>query len=226
MLERAYRDDNGLPPDVDPSGGGGRTAAPTAGAAAHGPTVVMKPFVVTADRIHDPGLLAVYGLYEHDVGDDGKARELLEAAAKAWVVRPRAYLVLGELRYSEAIAKPLGTRGRLSGEQAAFVLEPLHAALRYPPVPGVYGLIEETWSHCDAKPGAGDIGEIAEGVALFPRFTPLAYRSALLCAQSGYAAEAAEMIDKGLLFATNRDSIEHFERLRSTLPAAPKDGAR
>jgi len=47
----------------------------------------MKPFVVSASRLHDPELLAVYGLYEHDTGDDGKAREFLEAAAKAGAVR-------------------------------------------------------------------------------------------------------------------------------------------
>jgi hypothetical protein len=226
MLERAYREDNGLPPDVDPSRGGGTSAAPPSGGSARGAAVVMKPFVVSADRIHDPGLLAVYGLYEHDVGNDRKARELLEAAAKAGVVRPGAYLVLGELRLEDATAKPLGPGGKLSAEQAAFVLEPLHAAMRGPPVPGVYGLIVETWGHCVAKPGAGDIEEIAEGVARFPRITPLAYRSALLCAQSGYPAEAAKLIDKGLLFATRSDIIEHFERLRSTLPPAPKDGSR
>jgi len=220
MLGRAYRDDNGLPPDVDPAPQGGRTAPP-ARAEARGSTVVMKPFVVTAARIHDPGLLSVYGLYEHDIGDDGKAREFLEAAAMAGVVRPKAYLVLAELRYAEAIGKPAGAEGKLSAQQAASILEPLQTALRYPPVAGVYNLIVQTWFHCEARPSAGDVERIVEGAALFPRHTSLVYRSALVCAQYGHTTRAAGLIDQGLALATQEDDRKHLERLRSMLVALP-----
>jgi hypothetical protein len=52
MLERAYREDNGLPPDVDPARKGDKSPVSPQGTAA-APAIGMKPFVVTADRIHD-----------------------------------------------------------------------------------------------------------------------------------------------------------------------------
>ena len=216
MLERAYREDNGLPSDVDPSPEGERSAGPSPGAA-YGPAVAMKPFVVSATRIHDPGLQAVYGLYEHDVGDDRKAREFLEAAVKAGVARPRAYLVLAEIRYAEAAARPAGSGGRLSAPQAASVIELLQASPKNPPVLEACGLMAETWAHCEAKPAAGDVGRIVEGVALFPRSVGLAYHSAIACARGGYATQASGLIDEGLRFATEKRDRERFERLRSTL---------
>jgi hypothetical protein len=216
ILERAYREDNGLPPDVDPSNGGAHsTGLP------HdrilGTAVVMKPFVVSAQRIHDPGLLAVYGLYEHDIGNDVLARELLEAAVKSKVVRPRAYVALAELRYSEAADKPSGSGGKLSAEQAASVLEPLKAILRSAPTPDVYDMIVSTWTNCEARPAEGDIDDIVNGVALFPRDTDLAYNSALLCSQCGYVAQASELIEKGLVFTTHEMNKEYFEQLRASL---------
>lgn len=222
VLERAYREDNGLPPDVDPSSGGERSTNSFQNAG-YGAAVAMKPFVVTATRIHDPGLLAVYGLYEHDIGDDAKAREFLEAAVKAGAARPRAYLVLAELRYADAIARPLGSKGKLSAQQAASIIEPLQTASQYPPVFDIFRLIVDTWAHCEARPADRDVERIVEGVALFPRNTPLAFRSALVCAQNGYVSQAAALIDKGLLFASDESNRKHFEYLRSelALPASP-----
>jgi len=218
MLQRAYRDDNGLPPDVDPAPQGGRTAQPLPKDAL-GPAVVMKPFVVAAARIHDPGLLSVYGLYEHDTGNDDKAREFLEAAVTAGVVRPKAHLVLAELRYAEAIGKPSGSEGKLSAQQAASILAPLQTALQYAPVSGGYHLLALTWAHCEAKPADRDVEKMVEGVALFPRNTRLAFLSALVCARSGYAAQAVVLIDTGLVSATNENDRDNFRRLRSTLVA-------
>jgi hypothetical protein len=222
MLLRAYRDDNGLPPDVDPGREGGRSASssPNSG---YGSAVVMKPFVVAASHIHDPLLLAVYGLYEHDMGNDGKAREFLEAAVRAEAVRPRAYYLLAELRYRDAIAIPLGSQGRFSAQQAASILEPLQNSLRYPPESDVYRLIVETWIHCDARPSDRDIEGIVEGAALFPRNTGLTYRSAAVCAQEGYSAQAAGLIDRGLVLAMDESTRDYFMRLRSTL-AEPRPG--
>lgn len=216
MLERAYRMDNGLPPDVDQSPGGEQFHDPLQNAA-YGPPVAMKPFVVSAARIHDPGLLAVYGLYERDIGDDAKARELLEAAMKAKAGRPKAYLVLAELRYAEAIARPQGPGGKLSAAQAASVLEPLRRAMEYPPSFDDYRLLVETWAHCGAKPSGDDVARIASGVALFPRSTDLAYLSALVCAQGAYATQAAELINTGLLFAASERDRKRFDLLRAEM---------
>jgi hypothetical protein len=213
MLERAYREDNGLPPDVNPAPMGARSAEP-AQTAALGQAVAMKPFVVAADRIHDPSLLAVYGLYEHDIGDDDKAREFLEAAAVAGAIRPKACLVLATLRYAEAIAKPAGSKGKLSAHQATAVLEPLRTALRHSAVPDIYTLMVKTWNHCEAKPSDQELETIIEGVSLFPRFTALSYGSAVVCAHRGVTARAIELIDKALVFAMNESDRDHLKRLR------------
>jgi hypothetical protein len=219
MLERAYREDNGLPPDASPMPQRERPANPSQNAVS-GSVVVMKPFVVTATHIHDQGLLAVYGMYERDAGNDDKAREFLEAAVKAGVVRPRAYFALATLRYAEAAAKPLGAKGRLSAEQAALILEPLQGALGSPPASDAYGLFVQTLERCESHVGNREIEKLVEGVALFPRYTALAYHSALVCAQSGFIARANAMTDSGLEFATDKSSRHDFERLRSILGTA------
>jgi len=220
MLERAYRDDNGLPPDVQPETGGTRPAArPQDGS--FGAPVSMKPFVVAADRIHDPRLLAVYGLFEHDTGNDPKAREFLESAVKQGAMRPRAYVVLAELRYAAAITHPLGADGTISAEQAASVLEPLQSVYQHPTLPEVFELLAETLNHCGAKPGNREVAMLVEGVARFPRDTDLAYNSAALCARGGYNAEAGQLIDKGLVFAARESTRDYFEQLRpKTSPQA------
>lgn len=225
MLERAYRMDNGLPPDADPAAGGGRSASPPPNAAV-GPAVVMRPFVVTAARIHDPGLLSVYGLYEHDIGEDAKAREWLEAAAGAGAGRPRAYLVLARLRLAEAQAHPRGIGGRLSAWQAASVASLLGAPPGRPPSAEASTLAVDAWSRCEAYPSENDIARVVEGVARFPRGTELAYRAALLCARGGYPVQACELAAKGLVFAVGAGDRARLERLleprASSAGPAPK----
>jgi hypothetical protein len=222
MLERAYRDDNGLPPDVDRPGGGGpfSTSARTTEA---GPVVAMRPFVVVANRVHDPRLQAVYGLYEHDIGDDGKAREFLEAAVKAGVVRPNADVALAEIRYAGATDKPEGSAGKISAAQAAPILKLLNAAAQAAPTADTCKKIVEVWMNGEVKPTPADVELLVAGVAMFPRDADLAYGSAQVCARFGYTAEASAVIDKGLAFTTHEINRDYFEQLRSTLriPPAP-----
>jgi len=222
LLERAYRSDNGLPPDVDPNQGRAPSTAKPQGFDA-GLVTVMKPFVVSAEHIRDPRLLAVYGLYEHDIGDEAKARELLEAAVKANVVRPRAYAVLALLRSAEAVADPSGAEGKLSAQQAESIIGLLQAVAPHSSTPEAASQIVEVWNNCDTKPSAGDIARILDDVAPFPRDTDLAYNAALLCAQTGYPREAEKLIDAGLVFTTHQLNRDYFEQLRSTLgPQAAK----
>lgn len=222
MLERAYREDNGLPPDVDPSRRGAVNALPPQNAGLGSP-VVMKPFIVAANRIHDPGLLAVYGLYEHDIGEDDKARELLEAALRTGVVRPRANFALAELRYAQAIAKPEGADAELSAQQAASILGPLRAPLQSAPTSDVFRLVVKTWANCEGKPSEGDVAAVVKGVESFPRDAELAYNSALLCSRSGYAAQADKLIDLGLVFATREVNRDYFEQLRPAQGGPPPE---
>ena len=219
MLRRAYQMDNGLPPDADSAPQTGRMTQPTPSIAQER-VVVLKPFVVAAARIHDPDLLATFGLYEHDAGRDVQAREFLEKAAKTGAARPNAYVVLAQLRYAEAIAKPAGSGGKLSEQQAAFVLSPLRVALHSSSASGTYELLVETWAHCEAMPSDPDMGKITDGVSQFPRNAVLAFKSARLCAHTGDATRATELIDKGLVFVTDERTKAEFERLRSQLAAA------
>jgi hypothetical protein len=122
--------------------------------------------------------------------------------------------VLATLRYAEAIAKPAGSKGKLSAQQAAAVLEPLRTALRHSTVSDIYTLMVKTWNHCEAKPSNQDLQTIIEGVSLFPRFTALSYRSAVVCAQRGDVARAIELVDRALVFAMNENDRDHLKRLR------------
>jgi hypothetical protein len=216
MLTRAYAIDNGLPPDVDPAPLGARKAELTPQKAAE-PIVRMAPFVVTAERIHDPDLLAVFGLYEHDIGDDARARPFLEKAVQDRVARPQAYAVLAQLRFAEAIAGPLGQGGKLSASQAAFILGPARVALRSAATAETCGLIVTTLAHCDARPAAVDIEEIVGGVSRFPENSHLALHAAKLCIQAGSMARAAELIEKSAAWVTDEDTKREFQRLRASL---------
>ena len=216
MLTRAYAIDNGLPPDVDPAPQGARTSQPMPQKDAE-PVVRMAPFVVTAERIHDPGLLAIFGLYEHDIGDDAKARPFLEKAVQAGVIRPKAYVVLALLRYAEAIARPLDQGGKLSAPQAAFILEPARVALKSYATAETWGLIVETLARCEARPSAVDIEKIVGGVSRFPENSHLALQAAQLCVQAGSMTRAAELIDKSLVLVTDEDTRRELQKLRSSL---------
>lgn len=215
VLERALRSGSWPP--------GGRSEVPVA--PPPGDPDSQESVLASADRVSDPELLAVYGLFAHDTGNTGVSREFLEAAMKAKAVRPRAQIVLAQQRYSEAIGKPQGSGGKLSAQQASSVLVPVMAALQKAPSEEAYSLIVETWSRCDTRPGESDVDEIIKGAGLYPRNTDLAYDSALLCSLSGYDAQAAKLIDLGLVFTTHEVNRQHFLELRSNL-AAPQAGDR
>jgi hypothetical protein len=215
VLERAYRDDNGLPPDVNPSHPGKEPRhAPQVHA---GPVVALSPIVITADRIRDPLLLAVYGLYEHQVGATAKARELLEKAVEARTPRPEAFRVLAGLRYDEALARPAGPEGKLDSRQVSSILEPLRVCLERNPGSNAYFLFIDTWEHGAPRPSREDLAIVSEAVRRFPRNPLLVYRAARLSAQAGYAAEARSFLGQGLPFATGTTHAA-FEELSKSLP--------
>lgn len=216
VLERAYRNDNGLPPDVDPYAASqpsaGQPSAPSAGG-----VVAMKPFVVTAAHIHDPRLQAVYGLYEHDIGDDETAREFLQAAVMARVVRPKAYIALAEILRAKAEALPQGSDGKLSPEQSAPILSLLYSAVDRSPTAELCTRIVDLWDECAARPQEQDIARITEDSALFPRDLDLARSSVALCTKAGFPSQARELIDRSVEFATFSFDRDDLEQLRATL---------
>jgi hypothetical protein len=216
VLERAYRDDNGLPPDVAPSHPG--TEPHNAPRPNAGPVVTLSPMVVAANRIRDPLLLAVYGMYEYQLGAEENARELLEKAAKAHAPRPEALRILAGLRYDEAITRPAGSEGKLSVRQVTSILEPLRVCLGQNPGSNAYLLFIDTWEHCDTRPSPDDMALVSDAVRRFPRNALLVYHAARLAARTGYAVEARTFLDRGLPFATDQ-TRKVFVQLRRSLPS-------
>ena len=170
----------------------------------------------------DPALLASLGLQERVMGDDGRARKFLEAAAQAKAVRPRAYLELARLRFAAANAKPDETGGQLSAAQTVAVLTPLFTARSQPPsLPEVYELIGESWSRSIVVPTAEHLAVLDEGVRRFPRDAGLVYANAALKVKAGLTAEATSLVGLGLRLSPAGAMREKFEALQAVLPAAP-----
>jgi len=210
-LLRAYKEDNGLTKHTDPASSDQPTPTPMV------PDSPATALDLPADKIRDPRLLAVLGLYAHDVGSNKKAREFLAEAANDKVARPRAYFVLSELRLKQALARSEGTEGKISESQAQAALIPLRQALQAGATTENYRLLVDIWANSDARPGEKDIAELASGVDEFPRDSELTYNSALICARAGYPQVAATIVDKGILFSASDENRQHFQVLRATL---------
>ena len=216
-LSRAYADDNGLPPDVDPSPPDrtpAQAAVPNAGR-----VVKLRAMVVSAERIHDPALLAVYGMFEHQIGDDTKARELLEKAAKLNVSRPEAYRVLAQLRYDEALAQSKAVPRQLGAVQTQWILQPLDVCLNASPGSNAYSLLLDIWEHSETTPNQNDWARLKNAVSQFPRDIRLVYRVARLSARMGNTDDARAFCDHALLFVSDQ-SREPFDTLKAALPPA------
>ena len=171
----------------------------------------------------DPRLLAILGLCEIDAGYPAAARDYLEAAARLDVVRPRAWLELARLRLADHLAAAPGA-GRLDAGQAADVLAPLFTARSQPPpLPEVYELIADVWSHSAVPPTHGHLAVLSEGVALFPRRSSLVQRAAALFLEHNHVAEAAAFIDLGLRITADDAERARFTELQSRLPAVLPD---
>jgi hypothetical protein len=189
-----------------------------AGNTAAARTALTTPYI-RGER--EPSLLAALGLLERAGGDETRARKLLEAAAQAKAVRPRAYLELAKMRFSDAKARPAEANDRFSAEQTAAVLGPLFTARSQPPpLTEVYELIAETWARSVITPGADHLGVLDEGVRFYPRNTGLIYATAVQKVRAGLAADATLLINRGLRVASDADIRAKFEALKASLPAA------
>jgi hypothetical protein len=146
----------------------------------------------------DPAFIAVCGLYAHDVGDDMRARELLEAAVAAGVQRPAAYRALAKLRFVHEAAHPAGPGAKLSATQTEFALEPLVRARRMTPA-GIesYGLMAAIWLNSAARPAAADLDFVAEAVSLFPGNVSFAQLAAEIHARFGPDADGQRLVPAG-----------------------------
>jgi len=201
VLEHAFREDNGLSPSV-------RLLPPKDAQhelpehASLGPEVVEKPVAISASKIHDPRLLAVYGLYYFDIGDSTSARVLLEATIQAKTPRPAAYVALAQLNRAAALAKPASDNGKFSTTQVAAILTPLFTVFKNWNLDvGGYILIADTWSHSAAKPSLANLQVLIAGLHRYPFDSSLLCSTAELYAQWGYRQEATETVERSLRFA-------------------------
>lgn len=219
ILERAYREDNGLPPGVDLLPAGEFSAPPSNGRGAT-PAVVRQPLVVSADKIHDARLQAVYGLYAYDVGDTKLAHALLVAATNAAVPRPAAYLVLARLNFQEAEAYPAANANQYSAGQVAGILGPLLAIIKrsWKLEASGYKLMADTWTRSVVKPSRSNLAVLLDGIDRYPLDSSLVCSVAKLCAQWGYVPEAEQVIDRGLKVA-GQDATRQLLSLRTSLQA-------
>lgn len=197
----------------------GRLVGDTLRLAGHDDTAHLALIAPYIRGERDPQLLAALGLLERKRGDDVRAKKFLEAAARGKAVRPRAYLELAQLRLAEAIAHPAAAGGKLSADQTAAVLTPLFTAREQPPrLPELYEAISDAWSRSIVTPSAGHLVVLDEGVRMFPRNTPLIYRTAALKARAGFPAEADALITLGLRIAPDGETRTKFEKLKASLP--------
>jgi hypothetical protein len=107
-------------------------------------------------------------------------------AVKSHVTRPSVYLRAAQLRYSAAVAHPIGKDGDLSFAQVTSILEPLAVAQTQPPAMiETYLLMAEVWSKSDVKPSPRDFATLSEARKLFWTDSRLTKAVDRLCAQWG-----------------------------------------
>ncbi len=153
-------------------------------------------------RSSDPLFLAAYGLYEIQAGDSVKAREALENAAAAGVVRPRAYVELANLRLDEALPSVQHGVGDLDAAEYASIVGLLTTArVQMPSLLATYDVLARALEHAPERPTLEELRPLDEALGLFPRNAPLAYKVANLCREEGYAEKADGIMARAAAFS-------------------------
>jgi tetratricopeptide (TPR) repeat protein len=177
------------------------------------------------ERIHrransDPLFLAAFGLYELQVGDEALAREALEGATRAGVVRPRAYLELARMRLDDSLPSIQEGIGDLDEADFSEINGLLTTArVQMPSLLATYDLIARVLAHAPKKPDREQIRPLEEAIALFPQNAALASKLAGLYRDVGLSDEAAAVIARALRFS---DSDQSRALLADTLSRKSK----
>ena len=157
---------------------------------------------ISARRNGDPLFLAAFGLYELQIGDGYRARQALEAATAAGVIRPRAYVELARLRLDASLPSNQQGLGDLSDAEFAEIVGLLTTArIQMPAMPSCYRLLAQALEHAPAKPAREELRDLDEALRLFPQDAALAYQVADLYKKLGNPAEAAAIIARAMGFA-------------------------
>ena len=142
----------------------------------------------------DPLFLAEFGLYTSQQGDKERAREALEVATSARIIRPRAYVELARIKLNALVTSITPHFGDLSDANYAEIMDLLSTARRQ--MPGfllTYKIIVEALEHAPTKPTLQDLAPLEEAVHLFPREADLLRRVTALYDVLGYSEKSAEM---------------------------------
>ncbi len=192
---------------------------------------VREPYVAQARRTlrrafdagaRDPRLLATMGLCEIDAGNPAGARQFLEPAIAAGVVRPRAYHEVARLRFGDLRRDQTETKV-FSYTELAPVFEPLRRVLHQaPPLAEVFSLLADAWAHCELAPNLTDLAELENGARLFHRRPTVGYPVALALARHGKKAEAAAILDACGATPMDDEMRARIARLRAELAGMPQ----
>ena len=165
---------------------------------------------IVARKEKDPLFLAAFGLYALQVADNARAREALEAAAAAGVVRPLAYVELARLRLQNALpAFPAGFGDLREPEFTELVGLLTTARMQMPSLLSSYMVLARVLEHAPSVPTLEQLLPLGEGARLFPQETALACRAAALYRKSGFERQAASIVDRARGFArSERDRVQ------------------
>lgn len=153
----------------------------------------------TLPRVEDPRSLATLGICEKDAGKNEDALKHLEAAVRAKVVRPRAYLDYARLLFERATAGQKDATAKLDAEQTSAILDPLRTGgTQTPALNGTYRLAADVWTRSSVEPTGEDLAFIEEGTRLFPRDSQLAIAAIRLHARHGLKSEASAIANRWL----------------------------
>lgn len=164
----------------------------------------------------DPNVVALLGLLECDADERGLAREFLETAVAAKVVRPRVYLESALQRFNDVQVAAAGRKLTMNEVQA--VLAPLLQGLRdAPPLAEAYTLMANVWLQSASRPTAAELQVLEEGARLFPGAAGLVMKAIHLHVSGGSYGPAAVLTDIGLRHARDAAVRERFARVRAEL---------
>jgi hypothetical protein len=200
---------------------------------------VIEPYIAQARRTlrrafdagdRDPRLLATMGLCEIDAGNEAGARQFLEPAITAGVVRPRAYHELARLRFAE-LRRDVPETKSFSFTELAPIIGPLRQAVtQAPPLPEIFALLAEAWSRSDVSPNTAEFAELETGARLFMQRPTVTFPIALALARHGRKVEAAAVLDASFRYVVDEKTRAAITRTRAELAAAlarsPADDVR
>jgi hypothetical protein len=155
----------------------------------------------------DPLFLAALGLYEVQVGDDVRARETLERATRAGVVRPRAYVELARMLLDDALPSTQEGFGDLGDADFTEITGLLTTArVQMPSLVATYDLLARVLQHAPRKPDREQMRPLEEATGLFPQDAALAYKVAGLLREIGLDDEAAAVVERAVRFSDSEQN--------------------